>query len=102
MRQWVHTPSPCCKGSYSKGSRNPDTGVHSNDAESEFARFKLFVRVKYGYMRATNATDKVKKDRALELKLAEYVFYTNVGRDMQHIMAAFAYSGQVTAERWAF
>ena len=108
--EWASTPGAVeAAGSsmlgtcnHSKSWRNPITGIHSNDAESEFARFKLFVRVKYDYMRATNATDPMKKDRAMELKLAEYVFYTNVGREMRHIMAAFAFAGNVSAEQWCF
>ena len=38
----------------------------------------------------------------MELKLGEYVFYTNVGREMRHIMSAFAYYANVTGEKWIF
>ena len=108
--EWTATPPAVnAAGSTMKGTsnhsqswRNPVTSVHSNDVESEFARFKLFIRVEYDHMRATNSTDYHTKDRALELKLAEYVFYTNVGRDMKHIMSAFAYMGGVSGARWSF
>ena len=107
---WTATPVAVkAAGSIVKGTvnhtknwRNPDTGVHSNDAESEFARFKLFLRVKYDFVRMNNSKDKARKDRALELKLAEYVFYTNVGREKRHIMMAFAYSGNVSGQKWCF
>ena len=66
-------------------------GHHSNDAESELARFKLFLRVKYDYVRTSNAKETVAKDRNMELKLAEYIFYTNVGNKMEHVMNAFRY-----------
>ena len=78
---------------HSKNWRNPETGYHSNDIESEFARFKLFLRTKYDWVRATNNKNPVLKDLALERKMAEYVFYTNVGRTMAHVMEAFRYSG---------
>ena len=87
---------------HSDNWRDPITGVHSNDAESKFARFKLFVRVKYDYVLATNVKSKSGKDRALELKLGEYVFYTNVGRDMAHVMSALAYAGDVDGAGWKF
>ena len=108
--EWTATPPAVnAAGSTMKGTcnhsahwRDPVTGIHSNDAESEFARFKLFIRVKYDFMRATNSRDKKIQDRALELKLAEYVFYTNVGREMKHVMQAFAYMGGVSGTRWSF
>ena len=69
------------------------TGVHSNDIESEFARFKLFLRTKYARASATNHTDTAMKDLSMERKLAEYVFYTNVGRSMDKVMTALRYWG---------
>jgi len=107
---WSATPGAVeAAGSTMKGTvnhtdnwRDPQTGIHSNDAESEFARFKLFLRTKYDYVRPTNAKYKPSKDRALELKIGEYVFYTNVGREMRHVMAAFAHYGNVSGQRWSF
>ena len=99
--EWTATPpAVCAAGSkmmgsvnHSKNWRNPATGYHSNDAESEFARFKLFLRVKYDWVRATNARDTDSTDLATDRKLAEYVFYTNVGRKMEDIMQALRYRG---------
>ena len=97
--EWTSTPGAVeAAGSSMEGTvnhstnwRNPATGVHSNDIESEFARFKLFLRVKYDYARNSNASSSEGKDLAMEHKLAEYVFYTNVGQTMDAIMAAFKY-----------
>ena len=72
--------------------RDPHTGVHSNDAESEFARVKLFLRTKYGYCRSSNNKDPKKKDAMLELHISELVFYTNVGRDLEHVMKAMKHA----------
>ena len=54
---WLATPPAMeAAGSRTYGSadrtenwRNPETEVHSNDAESEFARLKFFLRSKYGW-----------------------------------------------------
>ena len=40
--------------------------------------------------------------RRMLLKLGEYVFYTNVGRDMAHVMSALAYAGNVDGTGWSF
>ena len=50
--------------------------------------------MKYDWVRATNAKEAAVKDLALERKIGEYVFYTNVGRRMDKIMQAFAYWGE--------
>ena len=83
---------------HNKGFRNPVTGVHTNDVESEFARLKLFLRSKFGYVRSSNSTDVARKDEVLLLNVAEYVFYTNVGRDMASIMSAFRHAGGVSGK----
>ena len=74
--------------------RDPDTGTHSNDAESEFARLRLFLKSKFGKVRASSNTDPGKKDDMFELHLAEYMFYTNVGRSMSAIMKAFKHMAE--------
>ena len=84
---------------HNKGFRNPVTGVHTNDVESEFARLKLFLRSKFGYVRSSNSTDVARKDEVLLLNVAECVFYTNVGRDMASIMSAFRHAGGVSGKR---
>ena len=55
--------------------------------------FKLFIRVKYDYVRATNNRSSALKDLSLEYKLGEYVFYTNVGRSIEKVMKAFRHWG---------
>ena len=55
--------------------------------------FKLFICVKYDYVRATNNRSSALKDLSLEYKLGEYVFYTNVGRSMEKVMKAFKHWG---------
>ena len=74
--------------SHRKGFCNPVTGYHSNDAESEVGRYKLFLKKKCGWIRTSNAGTKRKKDVHLERQIAEYMLYTNVGRKMTDIMAA--------------
>ena len=94
--EWTATPKAARNNNlpmegtvnHSNNWRNPSTGVHSNDAESEFARLKLFLKCKYSYVRSSNNKNALKKDRTLELNIAEYLFYTNVGRDMSSIMKA--------------
>ena len=73
--------------------RNPVTGHHSNDAEPEFARLRLFLRTKNNFERGSNNTDYDVKSRAFLLNVAEYLFYTNVGRDMKQLLAALRYAG---------
>ena len=102
--EWTATPPAVeAAGSYMEGSvnhsktwRNPVTGHHSNDAESEFARLKLFLCSKYGYVRASNNKDTTAKDKTLLLNIAEYMFYTNVGKEMSDVMRAFRHAGGVT------
>ena len=68
--------------------RDPETGIHSNDAESEWARLNFFLRTKYGWVRANNGRDDHMNDKHLSLNIAEYLFYTNVGREFKDIMKA--------------
>ena len=82
--------------------RDPVTGVHSNDAESEWARLKLFLRTKYSYARASNNTNEFAQDASIELKIAEYVYYTNVGRTMDAVMKAFAYNANSSGQAFVF
>ena len=74
---------------HSKWFRDPATGVHSNDIESEWARFKLWYRRKFAYMRASNHTSHAKRRQLLEDHVVEYVYYTNVGQSMGAVMKAF-------------
>ena len=78
--------------SHTHSFRHSETGIHSNDIESEFARFKLWSLTKFGSFRASNAP--LEGDKRLELarKLIEYMFYVNVGKKMSDVMSAFSYA----------
>ena len=58
-------------------------GTHSNDAESEVARFKLWSRGKWSKVRSTNSKCTAKTQAKLQAKVAEYVVQTNSGCDMK-------------------
>ena len=73
---------------HSKTFRDPDTGVHSNDIESEFGRFELWMRKKFAYNRMGNQATEEKKRSEFHRKLVESMFYTNVERSMSCIMEA--------------
>jgi hypothetical protein len=81
--------------SHRRGFRNPKTGYHSNDAESEVGRFKEFIKVKYSWVRTSNATTDAKKDVQPQRRIAEYMFYTNVGRSMDDIMKAYRHTSGI-------
>lgn len=63
--------------------RSKKTGVHSNDAESEFGRFKLWHRLKYSRMRTLNTKDQAAKKTHMDGHVAEYVLQTNAGEKMR-------------------
>ena len=68
--------------------RDPDTGFHTNDVESENARLKLWLRSRYGKLRpcftscAAAAEDDLFDEKVELLDMYEYVFYTNRGSGM--------------------
>ena len=69
--------------------RHRETGFHSNDIESEFNRFKRWVRQRYGQLPpGGNASHAEFED----LDLYEYTFYNNVGDSMGAVMKALAHS----------
>ncbi|CAE7258973.1 unnamed protein product [Symbiodinium sp. CCMP2592] len=70
---------------HEKCFRDPATGFHTNDAESENGRLKKWSRRRYG---------KLSLDI---LEMDEYVFYVNVGTDMSSILKG-AYIGLVVYE----
>ena len=53
--------------------RNPETGYHSNNAESEVSRLKHFLLMKYGFVRMLNAKSPAAKDALLAGTIAGYV-----------------------------
>ena len=63
---------------HEKCFRDPATGFHTNDAESENGRLKKWSRRRYG---------KLSLDI---LEMDEYVFYVNVGTDMSSILKGLA------------
>ena len=67
--------------------RNPKTGVHSNDAESEVARYKKWHRSKWTSVRTLNTKDQSTKQKHMKGKISEYVLQTNIGDAMQVDMA---------------
>ena len=62
--------------------RNRNTGAHSNDAESEVARFKRWSRGKWGFTCILNDRDQAKKKEHMERHLSEYIAETNMGTGM--------------------
>ena len=73
---YKHPPSV----KHDKGYRDPKTGFHTNDAESENARVKGKNRVRYGKLQLN------------EQELAEYVFYVNLGKSMSKVLEGLALS----------
>ena len=80
--------------SHEHSFRDPESGIHSNDIESEFARFKLWMQTKFASYRIGNQSTEAAKRAHLARKLVEYVFYTNVGRTMSAVMEALMYASQ--------
>ena len=68
--------------------RNPESGIHSNDIESEFARFKMWVLKKWAFYRMPNCQSEEAKRDNLSRRMTEYIFYTSVGRKMTDVMTA--------------
>ena len=64
----------------------------SHQAEVKWSSTDSFY---YVTMWPEDALDHSEKDEALKRKLAEYLFYTNIGNDMASIMKAFRYVGGV-------
>ena len=68
-------------------------GTHTNDAEREVSRFKLWSRGKWSKVRALNSRSSEKKQAVLKKHVDEYVLQTNVGDQMKlkmsHLMEAF-------------
>ena len=68
--------------------RDPETGWHTNDVESENNRIKRWSRKRYGRLLITSSD------------MDEYIYYTNVGRDIVSVMRAVALaSGGLPADR---
>ena len=74
-------------GVHGTNFRNPKTGLHGNDAESEVARYKKWHRSKWTSVRTLNTKDQAKKQNHPEGKILEYVLQTDTGDAMQVDMA---------------
>ncbi len=82
---------------HSENWRDPNTGLHINDAESENARLKKWCRGKYGLVRVnkdgptsnTADEDDARGTEHLQRLVSEYLFWTNKGRAMEDVMDAF-------------
>ena len=78
--------------------RDADTGFHSNDIESEFGRFETWARKKFCYIRMCSKRTEQDKREHMSRQLAEYVYYTTVGRGMDDIMLAMTHSANASEE----
>ena len=70
---YLHAPGV----NHSDHWRDPATGFHTNDVESENNRIKHWARVRYGKL-ALN-----------DLDMHEYMYYVNTGASMEAVMKAF-------------
>jgi hypothetical protein len=81
---------------HQKHFRDPKTGLHTNDAESEINRVKQWMRKKYHRLcsrartvRDGNGDEEVETSpHTLQCKLDEFMFLKNVGNEMSTIMRA--------------
>ena len=100
--EWAATPpAAAMSGLHMEGQvqhettfRNADSGVHSNDIESEFSRLKRWMVAKFMYYRMSSQLTEEGKRAHLERKLSEYLFYTNVGRKMSDVMLAIRHANR--------
>ena len=78
---------------HQKHFRDPSTGYHTNDAESEIHRAKSWCRKKYAYIRgnAKHGDGDDGSDGILTSHMDEYMYFTNVGQDIDSIMKAFQF-----------
>lgn len=100
--EWLATPPAAIAAgqqlmgscNHSRNYRNPATGVHSNDIESEWARFKLWYRTKFAFVRAGPGKSEEAARQVIENHMWEYMYYTNVGDSMDAVMRAFQYDAK--------
>ena len=71
---YKHPPSVI----HEDGYRDPTTGFHTNDVESENARLKTKNRTRYGHLHLN------------ENELAEYVYYVNLGSTISKVLQGLA------------
>ena len=76
---------------HQKWFRDPTTGLHSNDAESEISKLKGWMRKRYGSIRG-RAGPEDEVDHNLASKVDEYMFLNNIGSSMDNVMEALHYA----------
>ena len=95
MRSLGYDHAPPVK--HEQGWRDRITGFHSNDVESENAKFKGWVRARYSKLSISfrNVNDADAEIAQVEpLDLYEYCYYVNAGDDMTSIMRSQLPLGQ--------
>lgn len=84
---------PLKQCNHKQNMRDPKTGVHTNDAESEASRYKLWSRGKWSKVRSINKKTPEAKQKHLKQHVSEYIAQTNVGENMmlkmEQVMEAF-------------
>lgn len=74
--------------------RDPLTGYHTNDAESEINRVKAWTRRKYAKLggKTSKSADPDGPDPIIESHLDEFMYLKNVGSDIDTVMKAFVFA----------
>ena len=74
--------------------RDPLTGYHTNDAESEINRVKAWTRKKYAKLggKTSKNADPDGPDPIIESHLDEFMYLKNVGSDIDTVMKAFVFA----------
>ena len=84
-------------GAFQRGALRNDKsfraadGTHTNDVESEVARFKLWSRGKWAKVRTVNSRCSNKKQATLKSHVNEYVAQTKLGTNMRLSMSQVMY-----------
>ena len=92
-------PSPRLTGKVS-ATRSPD--IIPTTLSQRLGGTNSFLKKKYGWIRSSNAGTKRKKDVHVERHIAEYMLYTNAGRVMTDIMAAYKHRYKVDCQKFDF
>ena len=80
---------------HAKHWRDPETGNHSNDAESENARLVMWMRQRYSKCRIKKSSlagtgDETDLANTDILDIFEYAHYVNIGATMTQVMGTVA------------
>ena len=69
--------------------RDPDSGYHTNDVESENHRMKMWLRQRYSKLRLNRMSEEGNEselDSVCVYDVYEYCHYVNVGKSMEAVM----------------